>query len=147
MTITQNRQAIKQIASELEEVQVGKQEMYIYQAPLYCASLERSQHIDSIKTDNQEHSVHLLPPYDEYLIGYKSRWIALDKKYEAKAHNRFGIFKPVILLDGKAVGNWKASLLQGAKTIETDIFTQKREMGIKRLEKAKKSLQDFTTSR
>ena len=147
LTITQNRQAIKQIASELEEVQVGKQEMYIYQAPLYCASLERSQHIDSIKTDNQEHSVHLLPPYDEYLIGYKSRWIALDKKYEAKAHNRFGIFKPVILLDGKAVGNWKASLLQGAKTIETDIFTQKREMGIKRLEKAKKSLQDFTTSR
>ena len=129
LTITQTRQAIEQIAPELEEVQVGEQEMYIYKTPSYCAS--------------QEKSLHLLPPYDEYLIGYKSRWVALDKKYESKAHNRFGIFKPVILQDGKVVGNWKASLLQGAKVIETDIFAKKREIGIRRLEKAKEKLIGF----
>ena len=133
LTITQNRQAIEQIASELEEVQIGELEMYIYKSSSYCAS--------------QEKSLHLLPPYDEYLIGYKSRWVALDKKYESKAHNRFGIFKPVILFNGKVVGNWKASLLQDAKVIETDIFAQKREIGKRRLEQAKNLLQNFTTSR
>ena len=49
----------------------------------------------------------LLPPYDEYLIGYKSRDIALDREFSHKAHNKTGIFYPVILVDGEVRGNWK----------------------------------------
>ena len=51
--------------------------------------------------------VLLLPPYDEYLIGYKSRDIALDETLRHKAHNNMGTFFPVIAHDGIICGNWK----------------------------------------
>ena len=53
--------------------------------------------------------VHLLPPYDEYLIGYKSRHIALHPDHSHRAHNHSGIFWPVVLKDGEVVGNWNAA--------------------------------------
>ncbi len=143
LTITQNRQAIQAIASELEEVKVGEQEMYIYHSLPISIKKGDANDTSLPKKSIYQNATHLLPPYDEYLIGYKSRWVSLDKKHEAKAHNRSGIFKPVILYQGKVVGNWKASLLHGAKQIETDIFAKKREIGRKRLEKAKEALQKF----
>ena len=143
LTITQNRQAIQAIASELEEVKVGEQEMYVYHPLPISIEKDDANDINLPKESICQNTIHLLPPYDECLIGYKSRWVSLDKKHEAKAHNRSGIFKPVILYQGKVVGNWKASLLHGAEAIETDIFAKKREMGVKRLEKAKKALQIF----
>ena len=48
----------------------------------------------------------LIPPYDEYLIGYKSRDIVLSPDYRHKAHNNSGIFQPVIAHDGVICGNW-----------------------------------------
>jgi hypothetical protein len=48
----------------------------------------------------------LIPPYDEYLIGYKSRDIVLSPDYKHKAHNNSGIFQPVIAHDGVICGNW-----------------------------------------
>jgi len=48
----------------------------------------------------------LIPPYDEYLIGYKSRDIVLSPDYKHKAHNNSGIFQPVIAYDGVICGNW-----------------------------------------
>ena len=48
----------------------------------------------------------LIPPYDEYLIGYKSRDIVLSPDYSHKAHNNSGIFQPVIAHDGVICGNW-----------------------------------------
>ena len=130
LPITQNRKAVQRIASELEEVRIGEQVMLVYKS-------------SELQPATNEKSVLLLPPYDEYLIGYKSRWIALDKRYEHKAHNNFGIFHPVILFGGKVVGNWKASLASHAKTITTDVFAMKREVGVRRLEKAKDALRKF----
>ena len=48
----------------------------------------------------------LISPYDEYLIGYKSRDIVLSPNYKHKAHNNSGIFQPVIAHDGIICGNW-----------------------------------------
>lgn len=48
----------------------------------------------------------LIPPYDEYLIGYKSRDIVLDPAFKHFAHNNSGIFQPVIAYDGRICGNW-----------------------------------------
>ena len=47
-----------------------------------------------------------IPPYDEYLIGYKSRDIVLSPEYSHRAHNNSGIFQPVIACDGLICGNW-----------------------------------------
>lgn len=51
-------------------------------------------------------SVVLLPPYDEYLISYKSRDLVLSPEHRHHAHNNSGIFKPVVLQNGVVCGNW-----------------------------------------
>lgn len=48
----------------------------------------------------------LVPPYDEYLIGYKSRDIVLPPEHRHKAHNNSGNFSPIIVRDGTVCGNW-----------------------------------------
>ena len=55
----------------------------------------------------------LLPAYDEYLIGYKSRDIVLHPDHAHHAHNNTGIFKSVVSFDGEIVGNWKPSAPDG----------------------------------
>ena len=62
--------------------------------------------------------VHLLPPYDEYLIGYKSRHVALHPDHSYRAHNNRGIFWPVVLLNGEVVGNWTVR----SGNVATDLF-------------------------
>lgn len=48
----------------------------------------------------------LIPPYDEYLIGYKTREIVLPPEHRHKAHNNTGNFSPIIAHDGIICGNW-----------------------------------------
>ena len=62
--------------------------------------------------------VHLLPPYDEYLIGYKSRHVALHPGHSHRAHNNRGIFWPVVLQDGEVTGNWSGA----SGTVTVDFF-------------------------
>ena len=63
--------------------------------------------------------VILLPSFDEYLIGYKSRHIALAPEYRHRAHNNSGIFWPVVLIDGQVAGNWT---IKGGR-VQTDFFS------------------------
>lgn len=62
----------------------------------------------------------LLPPFDEYLIGYKSREIALHPSLAHKAHNKNGVFFPVISHDGIICGNWSP----WEKELKTSLFMQ-----------------------
>ena len=54
-------------------------------------------------------NVLLLPAFDEYLIGYKSRHVVLHPSHAHKAHNNSGIFYSIVALDGEIVGNWRPS--------------------------------------
>lgn len=76
------------------------------------------RHRDSRTRGFRSGTVTLLPSYDEYLIGYKSRHIALHPDHTHRAHNSTGNFWPVILLDGEVVGNWS---MPGGK-VQTEIF-------------------------
>lgn len=62
-------------------------------------------------------TVHLIAPYDEYLIGYKSRDVVLPPEHSRKAHSNNGIFQPVIALDGEIVGNWSPASKDGRFSI------------------------------
>ena len=74
--------------------------------------VERYQGRDFYLTDNcrtrgfRGGKYLLIPPYDEYLIGYKSRDIVLPPEHRHRAHNNSGIFQPVIAHDGIICGNW-----------------------------------------
>ena len=47
----------------------------------------------------------LIPPYDDYLIGYNSRDIVLATEHTHRAHNNSGIFQPIVAHDGIICGN------------------------------------------
>ena len=89
------RQAIETLATELEEVKVEKETMYLWKD-------------GTVSAPPRGHCC-LLPPYDEYLIGYKSRWVSLASEHESSAHDHRGIFHPVVLYNGQVAGNWTAT--------------------------------------
>ena len=125
----QCRKALTLIANEIEETKVEEETMYLYHNTPDCSDYAGM--------------VLLLPPYDEYLIGYKSRWVALEKKHTAKAHNNFGIFKPVILHEGRVVGNWKASIDKQGANLITELFAEKSKVKQRSLQEAINQFVEF----
>ena len=76
---------------------------------LYCDSYKGKTfylHENSRTRGFRKGEYILIPPYDEYLIGYKSRDIVLDPDFKHYAHNNSGIFQPIIAYDGRICGNW-----------------------------------------
>ncbi|MEO5799639.1 MAG: winged helix DNA-binding domain-containing protein [Gemmatimonadales bacterium] len=52
--------------------------------------------------------VHLLPGYDEFFLGYQGREDVIDPAHAAKVvPGGNGIFRPMIVVDGRVVGTWK----------------------------------------
>ena len=68
----------------------------------------------------------LIPPYDEYLISYKSRDISLPEQHKHHAHNNSGIFQPVIAYDGTICGNWKPFIEKCQMTFFDDIHGKEK---------------------
>jgi hypothetical protein len=106
---TEARMAIEALGGELNAERYEGQQLFVH-----------SSHTGGGMVDNE---LHLLPPYDEYLIAYRNRSHVLDATHTAHAHNGFGIFHPVILHRGRIVGNWKKLPKKGgAPQIETSFF-------------------------
>lgn len=52
--------------------------------------------------------VHLLPGFDEYLLGYKERSAVLDAEYAGRiTPGGNGVFKPMVVSDGRIIGTWQ----------------------------------------
>jgi hypothetical protein len=68
-------------------------------------------------------TVHLLPGFDEYLLGYKDRSAVLDPQQAHKVSpGKNGVFYPTIVIDGRIAGLWKRSFKKGAVIISPDPF-------------------------
>lgn len=52
-------------------------------------------------------TAYLLPGFDEYYVGYKSREAVLDSNYDKTAVSSSGVFRPMLVIDGQIVGIWK----------------------------------------
>lgn len=60
-------------------------------------------------------SAHLLPGFDEYLLGYADRSDVLPAAHAGKiAPGGNGIFLPTIVVDGQVVGTWKRAVRKRA---------------------------------
>jgi hypothetical protein len=65
------------------------------------------------RTDVSSPAVHLLPPFDEYTVAYKDRSAILAPEHAPLAASG-GVFRPIIVVDGRVVGTWKPSAKKGA---------------------------------
>jgi len=52
-------------------------------------------------------SLHLLPAFDEYIVGYKDRTAVITSENHRKAVSSNGVFRPVVIKDGRVIGLWK----------------------------------------
>ena len=69
--------------------------------------------------------VHLLPGFDEYLLGYGDRTAALAREHsDAIVPGGNGMFKPTIVVDGEVVGTWRRTLRAGEIIIEAAPFAR-----------------------
>ncbi|MBI4261067.1 MAG: AlkZ family DNA glycosylase [Actinobacteria bacterium] len=54
-------------------------------------------------------AVRLVPEFDSYLLGWKSRSWALPAEHEREIFPGGGIIRPAVLLDGRVVGTWSTA--------------------------------------
>ena len=95
LNIGECRKAVALISPELHTERWKRETLYL--------------HEDGRTRGFRSGRIHLLPAYDEYLIGYKSRHVALHPDHSHHAHDGSGTFGNVILQDGEVVGNWTAA--------------------------------------
>ncbi|BCJ77022.1 hypothetical protein CS0771_65660 [Catellatospora sp. IY07-71] len=50
--------------------------------------------------------VRLLPAYDNYLTGYRTRQESVDAEFEARVWPGGGVIRPTVLVDGRVAGTW-----------------------------------------
>lgn len=83
---------------------------------------------DNVQSVNEEPSVHLLPGFDEFLLGYKDRSSVLHE-----AHARYiipgnnGVFMPTIVIDGQIFGIWKRTVKKKGIDIECKLFAPMKD--------------------
>lgn len=66
-----------------------------------------------------EPTAFLLPAFDEYVLGYKERDVAIDPDHSPKiVPGRNGVFLPTVVVDGRIEGTWKREQ-SGKKVIVT----------------------------
>ncbi len=69
-------------------------------------------------------TAHLLPAFDEFLVGYKDRDAVLDpQQAQAVTLGSNGMFNPVIVIDGRVVGTWRRTIKRDVVEISASSFT------------------------
>jgi hypothetical protein len=72
---------------------------------------------------DSDQSVHLLPGFDEYILGYGDRSAVLDPAHASRiCPGGNGVFNPTLVIDGRVAGVWKRTLKKDTVTVEVAPF-------------------------
>jgi hypothetical protein len=94
LTVADTKAGLDMVGSQLLQETIGDQTYW------FAASEPPSMGVTPV--------AHLLPNYDEYIIGYTDRSAALDTQHTEKLDARGNVlFNYTIVVDGKVVGIWK----------------------------------------
>lgn len=88
-------------------------------------------------------SVYLLPAFDEYLISYTDRSASIAVKHQPHAFTSNGIFKPIVVVNGKATGVWERRINKDKVTIGVNFFGKPNKQFQPKLNKAAKAYAKF----
>lgn len=128
LSMTDARTGLQSIQNELEQME--------YEGKTYFMHRET-------EVSNTEDSVFMLPAFDEYCVSYKDRSAVFDKHLQGQAITSNGIFKPIIVINGKVEGVWKRTIQKNKVLIETTFFDASKKLDIKKLQPAAKAFGDF----
>lgn len=129
LPVTDAKHAIYLIESELTAEQWKDQTWYIHNASRTRGKISGN--------------LHLLPSYDEFLLGYKDRTDVLPKVHYPKAFTNNGLFFPVVLHEGQVIGNWNKDAKKKSVSIEHSWFQPEISMDEALLNQAKDKYKQF----
>jgi hypothetical protein len=89
-------------------------------------------------------SLFLLPAFDEYTVAYKDRSFAVEETVAKKTGN--GIFKPLLVIDGKVKGIWKRNDKKGHERVDLTPFEKLTSSEIKLVNKEVQRYSTFLNS-
>lgn len=112
LKLSEARAAWSLIAGELEPVEIGG-------GPAWMLTAQVKQ-VDELRAHPP--LVRLLPRFDTSLLGYASRGLVVAPEHEKRINRGGGLINPVLLVDGRAVGTWKASPRRDHLEIVVDPF-------------------------
>lgn len=97
----------------------------------------------SVFSQPDSNAYHLLPAFDEYIVGYKYRHHFLRSDMYKKVISHNGIFKPIIVKDGQVVGIWKREEKKSVVTIQPELFDESDKAIKSQLKKAITRFEEF----
>ena len=68
--------------------------------------------------------VRLLPAFDNYVLAYHDRTLIVAQEYTRRINAGGGLLKPVVLVDGEAVGTWRTNRQGRRAKITVDAFAE-----------------------
>jgi hypothetical protein len=87
------------------------------------------QHTDAGWMDAEHQTIqgdpaglYLLPAFDEYLISYQDRSAILPPEHFQKAVSSNGVFRPIVVVDGKIRGLWTRSFKKNQAVVGIQLF-------------------------
>lgn len=123
LTLTDCKKGVESLKAELLREPIGKQDFYWFPAA------ERPQPT----------AAHLLPIYDELIMGYKDRSAFFQRASTPKVR-----FDNMVLLGDQAIGSWKRTVRAKSVEIEYDFFQTPDAAQVRLLEKAEQRLEQFS---
>jgi hypothetical protein len=64
----------------------------------------------------------LLPPFDEYLLGYQDRSAILDRDRTKRVNPGGGMLKPTVVLNGEILGTWRSKVRKTGMEVSIQPF-------------------------
>jgi DNA glycosylase AlkZ-like len=125
LTLTDSKLALEAIKSGLTSIQNESQTYW------FSKSLK-------IKNE-QKDKVFLLPTFDEFIVSYTDRSaVLISEKHKTIVSNN-GLFRAILVFNGKVIGTWKRTIKKDKAAIEFDFFEKPgkevKELTIKEAEK------------
>jgi hypothetical protein len=82
-------------------------------------------HVDARPMADGPTGVHLLPQWDELLLGYKSRDVSLPPEHLATVvPGRNMVFTPTLVVDGEVAGTWRRQARAGRVLVQVRPFSR-----------------------
>lgn len=102
---------LEMVKSQLRQEVIDKQSYWLSQA--------------EVTFSGKEQAVYLLPGFDEYILGYKTREAVLEPQYFQRiVPGGNGMFMPTIVSNGQVVGIWKRTVKKAKIEVNSFPFNE-----------------------
>jgi len=129
LTMTDAKRAMDAVRTSFMEERIGES-VYLLESSLQPERSTRS-------------SLHLLPAFDELIIGYADRSAVLDAADQRRVLSSNGIFYPVLIRDGRAIGLWKRAIGRQRVDVQIKPFRKIEKAEMQAIDKAASALGGF----